>query len=94
MKDSPEPMRSSEENKPTVSFYNLKNAPEDIKVGDTVSVIVTGKVTETSSSRGYDNKKEINHTLSVERDSCKVMKGKSDMADMDMDEYAKERAKK
>lgn len=90
-------------NEPSLSLYDIEGPAPDLKVGDTVTTVITGKITSVGSSAGCaagdgcKQDKEVTHQVSMTRLSCKFIKGtKSDaeLSAMDMDEYAKERNKK
>ena len=83
--------------KPTLSLYDLEGAAPSVKVGDNVTVIVTGKITEVGSSKGYGKDKAVTHRISVERLSVKILGEKdipdddiSDMSDEDIKQHLKE----
>lgn len=84
----------SPEVKPTTHFYDLKGEPPDVKVGEPVTCIMTGKIVSVRSEDSKESGKR--HSISVEHQDVKFMKCKKDnaeMENMDMDEYAKHRKK-
>lgn len=82
-----------EENKPSVSFYDMKGKAPDLKVGDKVKAVIIGKVKEIGERESYDKKGETLHHVCLERLDIEFSK-MSEAEDMDMDEYVKWREKK
>ena len=89
-----------------LSLFDLKGPAPDLKVGDMVTTVITGKVTSVRSSALDDTpeandagkqNKGVTHDVTMTRLSCKFIKGtksNAELSAMDMNQYAKARMKK